>query len=256
MSVSAAEFIFTWANIIGVGALSVGVLCAALIFVTANIKEKEFKRQLSDSAIEVSAANLRIAQLDNETEHLKADNLTLQKVMMARHIGIVGFDGPPRAEVYFSGIEKFPGTVLVIQPADDPEALNLANEIAIAVAVRGGWKPQIIDGKRSGVPSAAIGEGVRVSYPVGKPWTTKEPNQPWIAWHNAAEVLADALTKAGLGIGDIPVDRFGFSNDPAAPSGQFAHFEPSLEGVYVQVGPRPISLTIQWMEQQRGETAP
>ena len=74
-------------------------------------------------------------------------------------------------------------------------------------------------------------EGVSVVYATGKPWTKEEPNQPWFEWSKAANVLADALTKAGLSVGEYPVSRSGLirPDDPAA-----VHFRTIREGVSVR----------------------
>jgi hypothetical protein len=37
-----------------------------------------------------SEAKERIAQLNNETERLKGDNLALQTVLLPRHVGLIG----------------------------------------------------------------------------------------------------------------------------------------------------------------------
>lgn len=77
-----------------------------------------------------------------------------------------------------------------------------------------------------------------------------EPHQPWFVWHDAAEALANALTRARLGVGDIPVSRFGFLNEPTDIS-PGPRFDPALTGVYLEVGSRPVTATLQWMEQKQ-----
>jgi hypothetical protein len=250
-----ADGVFFWANWALIAALVLGVLSTYAIVVSGNIKDAEVKRKLSEHEAQTASARAEAAKLNHETELLKADNLSLQRVMLPRHIGIIGIDGPPKAQEYFAGIARFAGTEALIQAAADPEAQNLANEIAIALLRLGGWKPQLIDEGRSQKPAPGIPEGIRVSYPTGKPWTAQEPSQPWFAWHDAAEALANALTNAGLGVGDAPVSRFGFSNEPSNPGNMLAYFDPPLTGVYVEVGPRPISLTIQWMNSRRKAAA-
>lgn len=68
-----------------------------------------------------------------------------------------------------------------------------------------------------------------------------------------------ALTNAGLGVGaypvngargaimvvDFPPSSDGESHDP------FRNFSPRLDGVYLQVGSRPVALTMQWIKQGR-----
>ena len=64
-----------------------------------------------------------------------------------------------------------------------------------------------------------------------------------------------ALTKAGLGVGtypvsgvnglimvvDFPPSSLGETTDP------FRNFSPKLDGVYLQIGSRPVALTMQWI---------
>lgn len=209
--------------------------------------------------VEIAESNERAARLGNETEQLKADNLALQTSMLPRNVGLIGINGPPPAQEWFSEILQFPGTVALIQSVDEPEAMKLANELAI-VLQSFGWKPQRIDNVRSKIWPSGIQDGINVSYPTGKPWTAEEPTQPWFTWARAAEALANCLTKAGLGVGAFPVSRFGFSNVPENITSEFGvpripYFSPPLEGVYVQVGARPIAATIAWIKAGRPNAA-
>ncbi len=190
-------------------------------------------------------AQMRAARLNRETAQLQADNLALQTVMLPRNVGIIGINEAPRAAEYFAGVAPFAGTLLVYQVANDPEAQNLANEIAMVLS-RFGWRPQQIGRQNDAIP-----DGVSVAYTTGKPWTKEEPNQPWFAWKNAAEALADALTKAGLAVGDRNVSRYGFQNVRQNMANNLPFFDPPLEGVLLTIGSRPISETIQWIKQGR-----
>jgi hypothetical protein len=109
-----------------------------------------------------------------------------------------------------------------------------------------------VDEHASQLKPTQFSEGVSVAYATGKPWTKEEPNQPWFEWAKAANVLADALTKAGLGVGEYPVERYGFihSDDPAA-----SIFRTIKEGVLVYVGERPVSGTIAWIKHGRPNAA-
>jgi len=201
----------------------------------------------------------RTAKLNNESEHLRADNLALQTSMLPRNVGSIGVNGPPKAEEWFAEIRQFPGTVALIQSVDDPEAMKLANELALVLQAFG-WKPERIDSMRSKLWPSGISDGVSVSYPAGKPWTKEEPNQPWFVWNRAAEALANSLTKAALGVGEFPVSRFGFSNIPENIKPEFGaprlpYFDPPLEGVYVQIGARPVATTIGWIKAGRPDAA-
>lgn len=221
--------------VVGVGGLLVGL---ATFFVVALTRE------------ELAEARAVSDKLRSDTARLTADNLALQTSLLPRHAGIFGINMPAPATEWFSGIEAFAGTKLVIQVVDDKEARNLANEIALICQRRGGWIVEFIDKKSSGFDEFLIRDGVAVLHPIGKPWTPAEPNQPWLAWARASEVLADALTKAGLSVGGRRVSVGGFDNDRFTP-GMTPHFDPPLEGLYLQVGARPVAETIEWIKQGR-----
>jgi hypothetical protein len=249
-----ASWIFDRASFVLVGSLVVGVAATIAIVWMGIVKEHHW-----DLAREQSSG--RIADLNNATARLNADNLALQTTLLPRHVGLIGFNESPKAPEWFSSLKQFPGTSLYIQYApDDTEAESLANEIAIVVSRVAGWKFEFVKSDRTHV--SQIVEGVYVLYPTGKPWTKEEPNQPWFAWHNAAEALADSLTKAGLGVGSYRVSRAGFSNQPPEVIGHAPifspYFNPPISGVYLQVGSRPVAMTVEWIKKGRpnelGET--
>lgn len=241
-------YVVSWKGIIWAGvatAMATGavVLFTALQFWSDAVRDRQ-------AAERERQANERISQLNNETERLKGDNLALQTVLQPRSVGLIGINEQPKAKEWFVGIEAFAGTEVAIQFAPDLEAQNLANEIAMVLS-RFGWKPRFVAEDRTRV--RRIMEGVSVSYPIGKSWNEAEPNQPWFAWAKAAEALADALTKAGLGIGERRVSRYGFDNRaPEEPFvGTTPFFDPPLTGVYVQVGVGPVASTVDWIKQGR-----
>jgi hypothetical protein len=198
-----------------------------------------------------SRSNARLGKAILLAEQLRADNLALQTVMLPRHVGLFGINETPRAEQYFAGISEFRGTTVFIQTVDnDREVANLANEILI-VLLKFGLRPVRIDETISHVSSAMIPDGAVVMYPTGQPWTKEEPNQPWFVWSRAAEALANALTSAGLGVGEYRVSRGGLSSGPSLHPGVTPFFDPPLEGVYLQIGSRPVSGTIEWIKRGR-----
>lgn len=243
MSLSAASLVGTIANWMLLASLIGGVLSTFVIVKTSDVKEEHWAEDRRQS-------NERIAGLNNRAARLTADNLALQTVLQPRHVGIIGMNERPKAETWFAGMEAFAGVPIVIQPTDDNEARNLAAEITIALAFLG--VRATIDEHASQLRPTQFSEGVSVAYATGKPWTKEEPNQPWFEWAKAANVLADALTKAGLGVGEYPVQRSGFArpDDPAA-----ASFRTIREGVLVYVGERPVSGTIAWIKHGRPDAA-
>ncbi len=115
LSLATATRISDWANLALIGSLIAGVLSTFVIVQMGNIKESHWDRERDQS-------KERIARLNNETEHLKADNLALQTVLLPRHVGLIGLDGPPKALEWFSGFEALAGTEISIQVAPDAEA--------------------------------------------------------------------------------------------------------------------------------------
>jgi hypothetical protein len=241
------------------------VLATAIVVRLQHIEAEEAKKELeeykSEAAQKIAEANSEAAKakesaakLNNETTRVQADNLALQTVLLPRRAGLFGIDRSPPAAEWFAGIAPHAGTTLLIQHANDKEAANLAAEIGI-IATKFGWTAQFVDDERTHLNPDQIRDGVSVSYPAGRPWTTETQNEPWFAWSRAAEAMADALTNAGLAVGDRPVSRFGFSND--SPRGMLQmlqlepNFDPPLEGVFLQVGARPVAETVQWVKQGR-----
>jgi hypothetical protein len=222
----------------------------AVFRISTAAKISETDSHAASAASEAARANERAAQLT-------ADNLALQTVLMPRHAGLFGINEAPRAGFWFAGFQQWAGTKVLIQVVPgDPEAQNVANEIA-SVLAHFGWRPEFIDEKRSGV-SLNLMEGVTVMSPSSyKGWDPNdEAQKTFRILGDAARSLAAALTKAGLGVGSYPVsgvhglmivvdsppDLAGDASDP------FRNFSPKLDGVYLQVGSRPVSLTIQWIK--------
>ena len=249
-SLSLANKIFDVANIFFISSLVIGVVATIVIVRLAAVKERYWEE-------ERDSANLKIAELNKETAQLTADNISLQTVMLPRHAGLIGINEEPPAKKYFAGMEKFGGINVAIQTVEaDKEAKNLANEVFL-ILMQYGLRPYWVSDRNSNVPDANIGGGVRVAYPMGEPFNPARPRPTWLNWHDAAEAIANALTAAGLGIGSFPVERYGFQNSPPAPaiSGFVPYFFPPLEGVYLQVGSRPISETIGWIKAGRPDAA-
>jgi hypothetical protein len=240
----------------GVVALAIGIAT----FCVVRLQRTEIatsNEELERYKIEASAASDR---LRNETARLTAENLALQTVLLPRTVGLIGFDGPPKASEWFRGFERWAGTKLLIQVVPgDLEAQNLANEIAIVLS-KFGWAPEFINEARSGV-SLNLSEGLSVTSPASyKSWDpNNEAQQVFATLREAAISLARALTNAGLGIGsypvsganglmivvDFPPDSEGEAHNP------FRNFFPKLDGVYLQVGSRPVGATVAWIKQGR-----
>ncbi|THD44166.1 MAG: hypothetical protein E7774_11065 [Bradyrhizobium sp.] len=224
------------------------VLTLAVEFVAVQLL-KSPRRVIDD------ARQLEIAELNNSAERLRGDNLALQTVLLPRHAGIIGIDQAAPADKWFAGTENFAGTEISLQVVADAEAQNLANEIAFALRARG-WKTRFIDEKTTNFLSARIMDGVQVSYPIGKTWTPDTQNEPWFIWAKAANSLATALTRANLAPGGREISAYGLRNEQQSVGtyGLSPYFDPPLEGVYLQVGARPVAETIEWIKRGRPDS--
>ena len=256
------SFLERWGSVIADAAIGFGIV-GEVIFSRKDSRiqtelRKRSNKQLEDAVKEASEANRRAAETAAVAEQLRFENLTLHRVMMPRHVGAVGFDGPPPAQIWFAGVQAFPGTNVVIQFVSDAEAQNLAHEIALVLQILG-WKPVFTDESKSHV-SLALMEGVRVmsSYLDNRPWTAEDLELvPYTNCAHAGDTLALALTAAGLGVGNFPIHCTRFASRPTEEdkrSRMIPWFEPPGPIVYVQVGARPIAATLQWMASQRKPT--
>jgi len=253
MSLSAATLVGSAANWVLLASLIGGVVSTFVIVKTTDIKEEHWAEDRRQS-------NERIATLNNESARLTADNLALQTVLLPRHVGLLGINEEPKAKTWFAGFERWAGTKVLIQATPgDPEAKNLANEIAIVLS-KFGWVPELIDEARSGV-SLNLSEGISVMSPSSyKAWDPKNEEQQFFAkLGDAARSLAIALTNAGLGVGAYPVSGVHglimVVDFPPGSDGEahnpFRQFMPKLDGVYVQVGSRPVGATVAWIKSGR-----
>lgn len=253
LSLETASWWFDKSSVVLAISLFVGFVCTVIIILTGIVKEHHW-----DIARE--AANREIAGVNRETVRLTADNLALQTVLLPRSVGSIGVNQRPPAETWFAGFERWAGIKVLIQVIPgDAEAQNLANEIAIVLS-KFGWHPEFVDEKRSGV-SLNLREGLEVFSPSSyKAWDPKnEAQESFRRLGDAARSLATALTNARLGVGPYPVSGVqglnmivDFPPDSAAvASNPFRNFSPQLDGVYLQVGSRPVAATLQWIKQGR-----
>jgi hypothetical protein len=215
---------------LGVCGLIVSLVSAYLLYRVADVAQKDLANESRVSAE-------RVAGLNNETARLQAENLALQTVLLPRHVGIfTGSDGIAKADIWFAPMAEFDSVKFAVQPVSDPEARNLAEEIALALAFVG-ISASIDEGMTTRNPTTAA-EGVSVWFPSGNPLLER-----------AGNALADALTNAGLGIGDWPVFRRG--GIPAYPEDTTSiHL-----GVVVEVGQRPVSHMVAWLNRERSKAA-
>lgn len=123
-----------------------------------------------------------------------------------------------------------------------------------------GWIPEFISETRSGV-SLNLSEGLTVMSPYShKPWDPENAAQQALArLRDPAISLARALTNAGLGVGSYPVRGVNGlmiivdfpPNSDGETRNPFRNFSPKPDGVYLQVGSRPVGSTVAWIKQGR-----
>jgi hypothetical protein len=253
----------SWEDVMLVS-LGAAALAAVFVIVSTWVVVQLQRKESKEAAEKIATLNKhandsaeRIASLNNETARLQADNLALQTVMLPRRIPPhpQGPGVPEDMRQEFSGLRPFAGTLLVIQALDDREAKALANRLYLIITAFG-WKVEFGDSKRTFVQDFLIPDGVRVLYPL-----EKYSNQPLtgdrLRWAQAAEALADALTKSSLAVGNRRVPHGGFVDQHmiavAIPGG--TAFTPPLEGVYLQVGARPVVEMIEWIKSGRRDGA-
>jgi hypothetical protein len=194
-----------------------------------------------------------IAESRARIEQLKSANLALQKILLPRRLAVVRMDEPfggfrvrrpdlPDALPLFSELQKFPRTLAAIQAVPDFEAMNLALDLK-AVLEQIGWRPELIDEKRSNLPPLRIPEGVTV-LSFAPPSDDPADLIKSARWNEPAAALSQALIAAG--VGSVGKYAFGASVIPNSPKNPptAAYFDPPLEGVYVQIGMKPLSLEI------------
>lgn len=206
-----------------------------------DIVQKDADRQISETRTEAARANESSEKLRNDTARLQAENLALQTVLLPRRIELSSLSAPHNADTWFAPMAEFKAVSFAVQPVNDAEARSLAEDITLALAFVG-VRASIDDGMVAVNPTNA-GEGVSVSFPTGDPLLER-----------AGNALADALTKAGLGVGDMPVFRRG--GIPPEPEDIASGLvNPIHKGVVVSVGQRPVSHVVAWINRERSKAA-
>jgi hypothetical protein len=230
------------ALIIGIATFSVVRLQRVEIAESNEALEKykvEAGSAIESTRAEAARANESSERLKNETARLQSENLALQTVLLPRRIALSSLSAPENADRWFAPMAEFKTVSFAVQPVNDAEARSLAADITLAMAFVG-VRASIDDGMVKYNPTNT-GEGVSVSFPTGDPLLEK-----------AGNALADALTMAGLGVGDMPVfRRGGIPPDPRDIASGLVN--PIHKGVVVSVGQRPVSHTVAWLNRERSK---
>jgi len=191
------------------------------------------------------AQQAEIARLNNDTERLRANNLTTLQLLLPRHLNqnAIGENGR-----LLAGLKQFAGIPVFVQHVDDHEAKELALEML--TLFRGcGMIAVPVDQLRTHMPEFAITEGVtiythRSQHPEEAPYdldtvpplkTDTPEEKAWFA--------ARMFTKAFLlwGVQTFPNDLPDFDTSPLA-------FSSARNSLFVAVGPLPTSKLVAMRE--------
>jgi hypothetical protein len=131
-----------------VASLGLEIVFTVLIF---NSDEEINRRQKSE-----------LAETQQKTEELRADNLALQQAMRPRHLAFHEYTLSSVAvtEAY-EQLKAFRGTVALIQPVPDFEASVFARDIENTLNYLG-WNARIVDGGVTHLPDLAFVDGVTI----------------------------------------------------------------------------------------------
>jgi hypothetical protein len=191
-----------------------GVVATGLIWAMSSVKEFHWDK-------ERAASKERIAKLDNETARLQENNLALQKQLQPRRLSSL-----PNAEV----LKKFSGTKVFVVAVNDFESTKLAEDIRNVLTTYG-WTLCPLEGR------SLTEIGIDVSF---------SSNEKYV---EAAQVLADAFTKAGLARPEenrivshpIPPGVDNMPGDLRPNNPDLSRTPPIGEGIIVYVGVKPIA---------------
>jgi hypothetical protein len=131
-----------------VASLGMEIVFTVLIF---NSDEEINRRQKTE-----------LAETQQRTEELRADNLALQQAMRPRHLAFNEYTLSSKTvtEAY-EQLKAFRGTVALIQPVPDFEASVFARDIENTLNYLG-WSARIVDGGVTHLPDLAFVDGVTI----------------------------------------------------------------------------------------------
>jgi uncharacterized small protein (DUF1192 family) len=239
------------------GALAVGAtLVSAIVgYQLAENSVAEANERIAASQAETAKAHERIADLNNQTERLKADNLSVQKAMLPRRLAVIRMDRPmgdigptelgipPDAAAMFSDIQKHRAPVWIqAVPEYEPEMFALDLKTALE---ENGVKVQLVDQSLTHNPPTQIPQGVRV-FTVGTPTSPGDLEHGFGfkpgPQHGAAMVIAGALTNAGFGTAGYGIGPSLLADRQS--NGKLPFFDPRFDGVLVQIGRKPLTVEL------------
>jgi len=173
------------------GGLVLGILALFLSFVSAYMLYRVADASQSELLSVTRASSERIAELNNQTERLKAENLELQRIMQPRRLPT---GGGPEFEPKYKDLEQFAGMKAVVFVVPDFGAQLLASDLA-NVLRNAHWQledePRIDTRAFDGI---SIYSGIHTEEIPPKP-DAAPPDKAW----RAGEALARLMAAWGLG---------------------------------------------------------
>ena len=210
--------------------------------------------QLSENA--ARDAGVKIAEANERTQKLRSDNLLLQRSLAARRIVMGGLDGEDKIRSErFKAVEKYAGTLALIQSDTDSEPKILASDIRL-VLNKAGWNIRFITEAESHISPGLFPQGgvtiATLEAPVfvkkDTPDSQPELVRPPISAAGTAAQAVESLLSLDLG-------------PPLGPMFFGVHWEPEYSGetalitrygfkfppgaVLIFVGTRPLDAALQ-----------
>jgi hypothetical protein len=236
----------------------VGAVISGIVgYRIADTVQREANLGIAAANERAEQAHERVAQLDNETERLRAQNLSTQKALMPRRI-IMGASSGDREkrQKLFDGVREFAGMTALIQVVPDFESSILAGDIANVLTQYAGWNVERVTEERTHIPFAFFSEGVLITNEEGELPRQEPPTKSEISKAGrAGQALVDLLT---LDLGtDVPF--FGVRWLPHFPGmpllGRDGVNLPA-DTVLVLVGMKPLRITLEMHELRFGKPKP
>jgi hypothetical protein len=179
---------------------TVSVVCTLIIALGVWIEEiggdAAEARESAETDLKLAELNARAAEAQLETERIKAENLSIQRIIRPRRLPT----GGAFTEKY-DELAKFADTLFVVYVVPDFEAQLFARDIWNVLA-RAGWKPD----RDAPIINSTMFDGVLIfaGDPESWPPPPKKPDRAW----DAGAALGDLMNVWKLGLqGTWPVSH-------------------------------------------------
>jgi hypothetical protein len=248
-------------NSIMLWALGIGAVAALTVVLSQWVIIKLQKLEAQDKAEAFERFKLEtgkeIAEANERAQKLRSDNLLLQRSLAARRIAMGGRDGDDEVrKERWKAVEKYAGTLALIQSDSDSEPKILASDIGFALK-KSGWNVRFIAEEESHIPPGLFPQGgVSIATLEAPPFFVKkdasdsqpEIVQPPISAAGTAAKAVESLLSLDLGPPLGPM-FFGVHWQPEYP-GEMAFitkygFQFPPAAVLIFVGTRPLDAALQ-----------